>query len=50
MAIGMPFVAAGFLEFTAGLDLAAVARLTNAYVFADGFETGAVWFWSSRTP
>ena len=28
----------------------AVARLTNAYVFADGFESGFRYFWSRATP
>jgi uncharacterized delta-60 repeat protein len=43
-------VAAGFLEINPGIDLAAIARLTNAYVFADGFEAGSTWTWSSATP
>ena len=44
-------VVAGFLERNApDLDLAALARLKNTYVFADGFETGATWFWSVAAP
>ena len=35
----------------AGTDRAfAAVRLTNSYIFVDGFATGTTFFWSSRTP
>ncbi len=40
---------AGFLERQADVDLGAVARLKNAYIFVDGFEIGSPWFWSNAT-
>jgi uncharacterized delta-60 repeat protein len=44
-------VLGGFLEYSCcSSDLAAVARLDNRYLFADGFEIGAPWFWSAAVP
>jgi uncharacterized delta-60 repeat protein len=43
-------VVGGFLQDNSAPDLAALSRLKNAYVFADGFEAGAIWFWSSSAP
>jgi len=46
---GRPVVAA-FLERQVPMrDLGAFARLTNRYVFADGFEIGSAHFWSKTS-
>ena len=48
---GGRIVVTGFLERNSpDLDLVAVARRQNSYVFADGFEIGSTWFWSSTGP